>query len=277
MAMHVEGLANHLDLAIAEHSALSLGTSQRLSQQIKALPPLPDVAQKLDVFERFSLLEIIASLEDKDSQIASPDGSRGFRFTGGAFIDASRVDLNDALRRANAWSDRIVQVVRLPNVLARKAALGDLLNSMQSTKDALQSAEQHLKDMNDDELSRWCADKIVADFSPATTSVVSSHDRLLEESELVHVSLALSACHIETKSYPAKLMDLVPRYIGAIPKDQFSGQELHYAREGAGYLLYSVGPNGVDDGGRGLDSIPEGDDIVVRVPRKAPDKSATMP
>ncbi len=107
--------------------------------------------------------------------------------------------------------------------------------------------------------------------------MINARDRVLEHFDHVQLALALSAYHMETKSYPVKLADLVPRYIDAVPKDQFSGQELHYAREGSGYLLYSVGPNGVDDGGREADSNPEGDDIVARVPRKPPDKPATMP
>ena len=34
------------------------------------------------------------------------------------------------------------------------------------------------------------------------------------------------------------------------PQDIFSGGALHYKPQADGYLLYSVGPNGIDDGGR---------------------------
>ena len=57
-----------------------------------------------------------------------------------------------------------------------------------------------------------------------------------------------------------------------VPKDFFNdGGELHYRRQDQGYVLYSVGVNKKDDGGRGYDEYnPAGkqcDDIVVRVPK----------
>ena len=54
-----------------------------------------------------------------------------------------------------------------------------------------------------------------------------------------------------------------------MPKDLFNDAELHYRREGGGYLLYSVGINGKDDAGRSYDDRKKGedwDDVVVRVP-----------
>ena len=41
-----------------------------------------------------------------------------------------------------------------------------------------------------------------------------------------------------------------------------------YRRDGAGYLLYSVGANEKDDGGRQHDDDPVGDDLRVRMPPK---------
>ena len=41
---------------------------------------------------------------------------------------------------------------------------------------------------------------------------------------------------------------------------------LIYKPEANGYLLYSVGANGKDDGGRSFGDDPPGDDLVVRMP-----------
>ena len=66
----------------------------------------------------------------------------------------------------------------------------------------------------------------------------------------------------------------MPKYVAAVPKDIFSGGELNYRQKGDGYLLYSVGPNGTDDGGRNQWDNPDDaklsgcDDIAVRVPAK---------
>ena len=64
---------------------------------------------------------------------------------------------------------------------------------------------------------------------------------------------------------------------GEIPADPFSGQAFRYVVKAAedgkpGFLLYSVGPNGSDEDGRGWDDEPRGDDIRRQVPlRRTPD------
>ena len=58
--------------------------------------------------------------------------------------------------------------------------------------------------------------------------------------------------------------------VAKVPADIFANDgPLHYQRRDKGYLLYSVGVNGRDDGGRGYDDRKDGedcDDIAVRVP-----------
>ena len=51
-----------------------------------------------------------------------------------------------------------------------------------------------------------------------------------------------------------------------MPGDLFSGKPLIYKPEGKGYLFYSVGANGLDEGGRWYDDDPRGDDPRVRMP-----------
>jgi len=49
--------------------------------------------------------------------------------------------------------------------------------------------------------------------------------------------------------YPASLSELTPDYLSATPADPFCGQPLRYQKKGAGYALYSVGPDLKDDSG----------------------------
>ena len=46
-------------------------------------------------------------------------------------------------------------------------------------------------------------------------------------------------------------------------------QAMIYRPAEKGYLLYSVGVNGLDDGGRSYGDDPPGDDLVVRMPQPA--------
>ncbi len=75
---------------------------------------------------------------------------------------------------------------------------------------------------------------------------------------LLLTSMALRAYELDhAGKYPDSLGELVPNYLNAVPLDPFAngiGVPLVYRQKGSGYLLYSVGPDGVDDGGRPLES-----------------------
>jgi len=69
---------------------------------------------------------------------------------------------------------------------------------------------------------------------------------------LLLAALALRAFQAEHGSYPATLTELAPSYLSRVPLDPFGrGAALKYRRKNAReYSLYSVGPDGKDDGGQ---------------------------
>lgn len=72
-------------------------------------------------------------------------------------------------------------------------------------------------------------------------------------SRLLIVELALEAFLKERGAYPRELAELTPGLLKALPEDPFGNLEFFYARTAEGYLLYSVGPDGIDDGGALID------------------------
>jgi RNA polymerase sigma factor (sigma-70 family) len=77
-----------------------------------------------------------------------------------------------------------------------------------------------------------------------------------EASSLANLRLALTAVALEqfraahNNRYPPTLSELTPDYLSATLLDPFDGQPLRYRQQGAGYALYSIGPDLKDDGGR---------------------------
>ncbi len=65
------------------------------------------------------------------------------------------------------------------------------------------------------------------------------------------IRCAIEAVKLRTGAYPATLGDLSPDYLPELPKDPFSGEDFRYRvdTDAGTYLLYSVGPDKVDDGG----------------------------
>ncbi|MDQ3814284.1 MAG: type II secretion system protein GspG [Armatimonadota bacterium] len=72
---------------------------------------------------------------------------------------------------------------------------------------------------------------------------------------LLLVALALQAFRLEHGTYPAQLAELVPTYLKRVPIDPFgSGESLSYRRVGQNYVLWSIGPDGVNNSGRPIDN-----------------------
>jgi hypothetical protein len=93
-------------------------------------------------------------------------------------------------------------------------------------------------------------------------------DQATQSLDNVRICFALEMYQRDNGRYPDNLDALTPKYLKSIPQDLFAEKPLIYKPTADGYLLYSVGVNGVDDGGRGDDDDPKGDDIVVRMPSK---------
>jgi hypothetical protein len=75
------------------------------------------------------------------------------------------------------------------------------------------------------------------------------HNSTLAHVSLLTIELNLRCYLADHGQPPATLDELVPRYLKTLPSDPFSGKPLIYRPQGTNWLLYSVGPDGVDDGG----------------------------
>ncbi|MHB0936522.1 MAG: hypothetical protein ACYDCO_18630 [Armatimonadota bacterium] len=70
---------------------------------------------------------------------------------------------------------------------------------------------------------------------------------------LLTAALGLHAYSLERGQYPDQVQALVPSYFASVPADPFAiNAPLRYRRTGETYLLYSVGPDGRDDGGAAI-------------------------
>lgn len=81
--------------------------------------------------------------------------------------------------------------------------------------------------------------------------------------ELTRVALGLMRFKRASGTYPDTLDALVPSYLAALPQDPFTLKPFIYRRDGDGYVLYSVGMDFKDDGGKDKDM----EDLVWRMAR----------
>jgi hypothetical protein len=84
---------------------------------------------------------------------------------------------------------------------------------------------------------------------------------------LARTGLALRVFKQRHGAYPAGLGELAPEVMKEVPVDPWSGAAYRYRREGEGFVLYSVGMDFVDDGGRQRGKEGVKGDEVLRVER----------
>ncbi len=104
---------------------------------------------------------------------------------------------------------------------------------------------------------------------PALSEVKRSYAYMQTLTDETRVACALERHRLTTGSFPASLDPLVPGLLPALPRDVMTGEPLHYrlSADGGGYVIYSVGWNLQDDGGKS-----EGESS----PKKQPDWVWTM-
>ena len=80
------------------------------------------------------------------------------------------------------------------------------------------------------------------------------------EQQFLIAKLALHRYRLEHGAYPLSLAELAPSCLKTLPEDPFSDKKpLGYRVEGGKFTLYSIGPDGVDDGGKPIESATTAD------------------
>lgn len=86
----------------------------------------------------------------------------------------------------------------------------------------------------------------------AKAAASTADQRARTYAALLETEVAIRRFRIMTGRSPERLDELVPGYLGDLPADPCGHGPLIYRREAGGHRLYSVGPDGADDGGRRL-------------------------
>ena len=85
---------------------------------------------------------------------------------------------------------------------------------------------------------------------PAFEAVIGATDRLNGRQEGILAGLALQRYYLAHQKWPDSLVELSPDYIVELPIDIINGQELRLTFDEVGPVVYSVGNDGDDDGGK---------------------------
>ena len=286
VAIALDGIADQGEVALVHHAKLTADQLKRFRADLDKLPPPRKFADVLDAGERFSFLDCVclvarlgpSGLAKLLGSGQDDDGVGRTLGTLGNLASSLLIDWNEPLRMGNRMFDRYVKAARRSTRAQRAAELD-------TVDDERKKARGEVEDLTAAGISlltgtspralvsKRLGQVFVALLMPALSVGATAEDRGEMQFELTRVALALAAYRVDQGKHPEKLSELSPRYLAQVPKDRFTDAELHYQRQNGGYLLYSVGRNGTDDGGRTLSDIPDDsqerpdwDDLVIRTP-----------
>jgi hypothetical protein len=273
VAIAIDSIACQGDARLMESGGLSAARALAYQQQLRQLAPLPSMVDVIGTAERYIFLDTVSQLA---RERLAPTGALGLlgsffpKQIETAFSHHSAINWNDALVFGNAQFDKMVVAARQPTVPQRKKAFEQLHQELRKMTPEIRDPEKLLTAsfvtaVAHRDLGRLMGKLLTVMLMPALEAAFEAENRAHTREALGQLGFALAAYHADHDGYPDSLNALAPNYISRIPHDLYTEGPLHYRRQAAGCLLYSVGANGVDDGGRTFDSQPPGDDIVLRL------------
>lgn len=106
---------------------------------------------------------------------------------------------------------------------------------------------------------------------PVWDLAIKKDVQCLAQLEVARTALVVQRYRLANGKLPAALAELMPTYLEAVPVDPFDGQPLKFKPLAAGFVVYSIGRDSVDNGGRAKNDegrqFQDGTDITFTVVR----------
>lgn len=85
---------------------------------------------------------------------------------------------------------------------------------------------------------------------PPLSRITTLEVRTIGRLRTARTALAIERYRLAADKLPDALEDLVPDYLDSVPRDPFDGNELRYKKLEHGFIVYSIGEDLIDDGGK---------------------------
>jgi hypothetical protein len=87
-------------------------------------------------------------------------------------------------------------------------------------------------------------------FVPSFGHTITLDLKVITQLEAARTALAVQRYRLKHNKLPDSLNALVPDYLDSVPLDPFDGKELKYKKLDKGFVIYSIGEDQIDDGGK---------------------------
>ena len=190
------------------------------------------------------------------------------------FLDTLNVP--DSIYQQNVFLNPALAAYRIFLFPQDLAAYRQTMHSYQrvsESSDSYAAKQTILKKIEDDLSSGRPKGFITALVTPAIGKAIENVEKARMRHTTALVAIAATEFRIAHGSLPEKADSLVPDFLPCLPKDTFHAtSRVRYSSKDGGVAIYSVGPNGKDDGGPGPEmdnGQPKTDDVGIFL-RQAP-------
>lgn len=91
---------------------------------------------------------------------------------------------------------------------------------------------------------------LVHTIMPALSRCTTIDLEIAAQHRTARAGLAIERYRLAASKLPDTLAELIPTYMDTVPQDPFDGKELRYKKLETGFVVYSIGEDGNDDGGK---------------------------
>lgn len=234
------------------HQSMDERLARRILVELTSLKEVSNMGWSTDQGERLLYLDIVIRLAE-----GKISASKIFEFSfedydsGPAILlSKSRLDWNVVLKAGNQWYDRFVAALKIESRTERDLEIDLIEQDLDRLSNEVSPLDWISALFSRNQRSKMMADSLALYWISALGAQSRAQDRSLATLELTRVAAALAVYRAQHGEYPENLAALVPDILPEFPLDLYSDKPFHYQRKpDGGYLLYSVGDNGIDDGG----------------------------
>lgn len=223
--------------------------------------PIADTSESLGVSERAMFIQVACQLEDKiDFPVPWVDSGQG-EFTVAAnklvvstmqqMLRSSEADLDDTLRFANKFYDRMVELSTMTDIRARNEAINSFNKDVAADLhvDPNKSLAAQVFFAKPQDPSRQVANVLLSQLLPAVDAVNRAHWRTQASQQVVQLALAARVVQAQTGNLPESLRQLEPLVEESAFVQPSTGDSIQAVYGDRELVIYHWGVNRVDDGG----------------------------
>lgn len=176
------------------------------------------------------------------------------------------IDKNVAMRHFSQYLNELKKVFSQSDYFSAIKAYNELLNTFAYARKENRNLKYYLDLISIKKRSQIFADLIILDLLSGDQGMITALVTEKTETELFQIGLALERYKIDNGRWPKELAELVPAYLPSVPADPYRSDKPFVYRcnnETKEYLLYSVGPNKLEEDEKFKNHKPS-DDIVFQ-------------